>query len=267
MFEVLSLPTQDEGDHDMAANLPVVNSTTLATLAATAALQLSTAELDQLANTIRREHEAVVTGARATLEHALAVGDALLKAKAALAHGEWLSWLKRHCAFSERMARNYMAIATGRATLKSATIADLGVCGALALLKNRPQRGRGTGSRSTTAPKSPKTTSDFYAFSFVMAWWSAAPLAERRRFIDGIGSRGVNEAIPPQWNMRLMPAGASSDEIARQPAAAEVDGLDIPAFLRRAPVSVAAEYDALPGRHAAATLGTNGSGKAAPQPN
>ncbi len=65
----------------------------------------------------------------------LAGGAALIEAKAALKHGEWLPWLAE-TGIPERTARRMMRIA--RTGLKSATVADLGgVEAALALPPKR----------------------------------------------------------------------------------------------------------------------------------
>jgi hypothetical protein len=44
-------------------------------------------------------------------DHAIAAGHALIEAKALVAHGEWLAWVKEHCGFSERTAQIYMRLA------------------------------------------------------------------------------------------------------------------------------------------------------------
>ena len=43
--------------------------------------------------------------------HYRAAGELLLQAKAALKHGEWLPWLKRHFALTPREAQRYLALA------------------------------------------------------------------------------------------------------------------------------------------------------------
>jgi hypothetical protein len=82
---------------------------------------------------------------------------------------------------------------------------------------------------------------------------SKAPIEDRQRIFDALGSRAVNESIPPGWGMQL----ASAEELARlhkqivEPEAPtrqhkrslsppkptdNGDGLDIPDCLRRTPI-------------------------------
>jgi hypothetical protein len=58
----------------------------------------------------------------------LEIGQLLNEARSFVEHGQWLPWLRRHTALSERTARNYMAAAAWTATwtAKSATVADFG---------------------------------------------------------------------------------------------------------------------------------------------
>ena len=72
------------------------------------------AELATLAYEIRK------VGKRAVGE----IGEHLIKAKALAGYGNWLPWLKREFGWSERTARNYMAVAERS---RSATIADLNI--------------------------------------------------------------------------------------------------------------------------------------------
>jgi DUF3102 family protein len=215
------------------------------------------ADLAALSATVRTAHAGVTLAATNLIEHALKAGDALIAAKAAVGHGCWLPWLKEECDLSEDRAERYMRIARGRAVLEvdSARARNLSLTGVLKLLPS-PRRKRGTSRR--------KTTQGAPSFD-VLGWWSAVPLEARRHFIDSVGSRPLAAAIPPDWNMRLAPAGESVGQIAglhRQIATlqAEVqqrdvtirrlhhqlglrsddavavpdDGLDIPACLRRA---------------------------------
>jgi len=89
-----------------------------------------------LAGAINAEHEAAHGKAREALEHARRCGELLLEAKRVAGHGGWMSWIETNCRFSERTARGYMQLASGWEQLqgKSATVADLGLRGALELL-------------------------------------------------------------------------------------------------------------------------------------
>ena len=64
-----------------------------------------------LAREIRIRHAGVKIAAEVASEHAIAAGNALIEAKALVAHGQWLPWLDSHCGFSERTAQLYMRIA------------------------------------------------------------------------------------------------------------------------------------------------------------
>jgi Protein of unknown function (DUF3102) len=70
------------------------------------------------------------------LEHAMAAGALLIEAKALLKHGQWLPWLRDHCAMSDRTARLYTRLAKNRAQIEGqiGNVADLSVRGAVALI-------------------------------------------------------------------------------------------------------------------------------------
>lgn len=95
------------------------------------------ANLDSLAASINQAHADAQAYASKAVERAKEAGDHLLLAKAQVRHGEWLPWLKQHCPrIAERTARSYMRLAGNWAqlNLKSATVADLTINEALALL-------------------------------------------------------------------------------------------------------------------------------------
>jgi Protein of unknown function (DUF3102) len=79
--------------------------------------------LIDMAARIRAEHEASDAALKCGLEHAVNAGKMLIEAKALLKHGEWLPWLRDHCAMSERKAQRYMEIAPH--VCKSDTLSDL----------------------------------------------------------------------------------------------------------------------------------------------
>ena len=84
--------------------------------------------LDNLATDINREHELAEQAARTAVEHAMKAGELLTEAKATVAHGEWLPWLKTNVVFSERTAQAYMRIAREVPKLngsKAQRVADL----------------------------------------------------------------------------------------------------------------------------------------------
>jgi hypothetical protein len=92
--------------------------------------------LTDLAARIRIEHEAIAASFKRGAAHAMAAGDLLTEAKAIIRHGDWLPWLKANCEVSERTARLYMRLARNRSEIeaKTATVADLNLRGALALI-------------------------------------------------------------------------------------------------------------------------------------
>ncbi len=86
--------------------------------------------LDALAAEIRTEHDAVHLAAQTATEHAIRCGELLAEAKDGLAHGQWLPWLRDHCALSERTAQAYMRLARKHGELdgeKAQRVADLPV--------------------------------------------------------------------------------------------------------------------------------------------
>jgi Protein of unknown function (DUF3102) len=92
--------------------------------------------LADLAARIRAEHEAVGTAMKRGLKHAIAAGELLIEAKAQLAHGQWLPYLREHCHVPERTAQRYMLLARHASELesKSDNLADLTMGGAIELL-------------------------------------------------------------------------------------------------------------------------------------
>lgn len=86
--------------------------------------------LPELAASISAAHANVQKSAEQMAEQAIAAGRLLIEAKASVGHGGWLPWLKENVGISERTARRYMQLAN--AGIKSATVADLGIVGAVA---------------------------------------------------------------------------------------------------------------------------------------
>ena len=79
-------------------------------------------DLATLAATINVEHATAGQHLGKALEHARRAGDALLKAKDSLPHGRFGSWMKSHCQFSERTARNYMLVARNWQAIESTDV-------------------------------------------------------------------------------------------------------------------------------------------------
>lgn len=82
-------------------------------------------DLTTLAATINADHTASGQHLGKALEHARRAGDALLKAKDSLPHGRFIPWLKSHCQFSERTARNYMLVARNWQAIQSTDAASV----------------------------------------------------------------------------------------------------------------------------------------------
>jgi hypothetical protein len=189
------------------------------------------ADLAALSATICKEHEAAALSLSYALEHAMACGDALLKAKpAAGPHGTWLAWLKRlelQGGPSARMAQNYMRLAENRAMLAAAANTKqrfaLGtVRGALALIRHpRPSLATPRSKSPSSAGKAPKLTRHD-----VLAWFGTAPVVEHQHLFDSLGSRVVAAAIPPHWNMRLACAEESVGQITAQQRDATIRSLN-----------------------------------------
>jgi hypothetical protein len=170
-------------------------------------------DLAGLAGTVRTALANATRAGAVMLDHFLTAGDALIAAKRRAGHGHWRSWL-RECDLSEDAAERYMRLARGRAHLNSARVRNLSLTGALRLIKEaEPSRAQqqAPAIRPKSAPA--RNTKGFYAFSDAMAWWTGASIADRRRLFDSIGSRAVNEAIPPSWGMRLTRDGDNAGAI------------------------------------------------------
>ncbi len=84
--------------------------------------------LADLAARINAEHEAASTFMQQGLERAIRAGELLIEAKAQLAHGHWLPWLREHCHVPERTVQAYMRVARSFTKLddeKRNAVADL----------------------------------------------------------------------------------------------------------------------------------------------
>ena len=90
--------------------------------------------LPVLAGEINRAHKAAREAAQTSLERAIEAGERLIEAKALVAHGQWLPWLKELCDLSERSAQAYMRLARHKDVVntKSAAVADLTMRAAVA---------------------------------------------------------------------------------------------------------------------------------------
>jgi Protein of unknown function (DUF3102) len=119
-------------------------------------------DLDVLAKAVREHLQASANAAQNFLEHTLDAGDALIRAKAQVKHGEWLPWLKL-CDLSADKAERYMQLARHRAELNSAGVRNLSLSVALRLI-GKPQ------STNSKPKKKTKLATSFNA----LAWWTNA---------------------------------------------------------------------------------------------
>jgi hypothetical protein len=160
-------------------------------------------DLSALAATVRKAHQGVNLAAANLVEQALIAGDALIKAKDSVPYGGWLKWLKAECDLGEDRAENYMRIARSRGILEadSARARNLSLRGALELIRQKSPRSGSQRSRNRQPSKQPMQLASFGA---AVAWWTNAPLEERRHLLDSVGSRAISEALPPSWNMTLI---------------------------------------------------------------
>jgi Protein of unknown function (DUF3102) len=93
--------------------------------------------LCDLAARIKVEHSAVSESLRESVRHSIAAGELLIEAKAQVAHGQWLPWLRDHVEISERTAQVYMRCAKGREEIEKqirSGAADLSLNEATAIL-------------------------------------------------------------------------------------------------------------------------------------
>lgn len=87
--------------------------------------EIGSNRLAVLAAEVRTAHEGVLDAAKTAAERAIDAGRALIEAKSLLKYGQWLPWLKEHCALSDRTAQLYMQIA--RMGLPPETLAAMGL--------------------------------------------------------------------------------------------------------------------------------------------
>lgn len=86
---------------------------------------------------IKELHTEFYNDMKKALPKAIEVGELLTKQKAAMKHGEFLSWVKKNLPFSERTARNYMKLFRENKKIKSASIADL--TSAYKMIEHKPR--------------------------------------------------------------------------------------------------------------------------------
>ena len=106
--------------------------------------------LTDLANRIKNGHAGVLEASKNVVQKAITVGTDLIAAKNSpdMKHGMWLKWLKDNCGVSERHATRYMQLAAGKPKLnqlKSDTMSDLTLTGALRIVQGKDKEHDGSG--------------------------------------------------------------------------------------------------------------------------
>ena len=126
---------------------------------------------------INKLHQELQELATDALDRAIHLGELLSKAKNRVPHGQWLPWLTRNVAFSDRTARNYMRIFENRAALKSANVSDLGEAYQLLVLQSQSAI-KTDAAPMTRADRRPRTKRVMRPFS------SCLRLMEERREVE-----------------------------------------------------------------------------------
>lgn len=98
------------------------------------------ADLQVLASEISAAHFRCQDAFNAAVADAIRAGELLIRAKALVGHGRWLSWLATHFPASVRTAQNYMRLA--RRAEDAQRVAHLGVGAALRALQGDSQRSK-----------------------------------------------------------------------------------------------------------------------------
>jgi len=64
--------------------------------------------VDVIATRINAMHREATKAAITAVELAIEIGAMLMEVKATLPHGEYGPWIRNHCEFTDRTARNYI---------------------------------------------------------------------------------------------------------------------------------------------------------------
>ena len=94
--------------------------------------QKALAVINEYAPKIIEAHKGVQGNATTMMEHAIAAGELLIKAKKKVGHGKWAEWVTENCHFSDRTARDYMRMAEHKKQIGRDL--PISICGALAKL-------------------------------------------------------------------------------------------------------------------------------------
>jgi hypothetical protein len=149
------------------------------------------ADLDALAVTVRAEIAALRENYCSMLQRALAAGDALIAAQAALPERRrWVKWLRTSCSLKERSAFVYMQLARHREMIEAEQqrVVDLSVRAALRLIADK-----GAAPKKSAKPKPALSP---------LVWATATP-DQRTLFLNAVGLPAIFAAMPPSWQAEI----------------------------------------------------------------
>jgi hypothetical protein len=195
----------------------------------------SSNRLTYLAADIQAAHRDIKASAEQMAERAIAAGNMLIEAKAALPHGKWQEWLSDQVGMSDRSARRYMQLA--RSGLTMATVADLGIraaAEALAVARTEPHQHDGEDWVLEAVA----------LFKCMIFSWARLPAKDRAR----IRMDAVQTFASSAKTLQLVPLYLrETEEMDRMLRSGEFDPFDMPvgdelfAFTKRAIVEMQAE--------------------------
>jgi hypothetical protein len=156
-------------------------------------------EIAEAAREIERLHRGFMAHLAGTIDHAMVVGDALIKAKPLVGHGRWGRWLCENTSVSESECQRYMQLARNREVIeaKAAHVRDLTIGAALKLIAK--PREESTPPPATQSPIS-VTRSEKKLRVVSEAWHELEP-PERQQFLERVAVEA-----------RLTPAAIDSPE-------------------------------------------------------
>jgi hypothetical protein len=146
--------------------------------------------LTELADGIRADLAGIEGDNRAALTKAIDAGEKLNQAKEQLEHGEWLPWLDANFALTDRMARNYMALAANRKRVSGLT----SIREALGALPKKPRV-------ETPKDQQRKYRNNLWEDDDVIVWVARRMRAGRTRDeIEAESKAGTHEwPLPGRW--------------------------------------------------------------------
>jgi hypothetical protein len=151
-------------------------------------LKAADVNLDDLADRVRSEVQAVRSAGAALLHHAMAAGDALIESQKRVTQN-WKYWLKENCLLSVRTAMVYVQLARHRAKIEPEIERNshLSLRAALKLI-----------AAPASGPTKPRSST---LLSIVA--WQAATAEQRQEYLAAIGLVSFLAAIPPAWHADL----------------------------------------------------------------